>query len=81
MQQMRRGATMGGTRPTNQTGGGPLEQIGEALGYVFGGGENQSLYLESSSAVLFQYTVKRTRPYCLQYQNYKKEIIIAYFSL
>jgi hypothetical protein len=46
---------------------GPLEQVGEALGGVFGGGENQSLYLESS--------------YCLQYQNYKKETIIANFSL
>jgi hypothetical protein len=60
---------------------GPLEQVGEALGGVFGGGENQSLYLESSSALLFQYTVKGTRPYCLQYQNYKKETIIANFSL
>jgi hypothetical protein len=75
-----RGATMGGNQ-TNQTGRGPLEQVGEELGGVFGGGENQSLYLESSSALLFQYTVKSTRPYCLQYQNYKKEIIIANFSL
>jgi hypothetical protein len=57
---------------TNKTGGGPLEKVEEASGGVFGGGENQSLYLESSSAVLFQYTVKSTRPYCLQYQNYKK---------
>jgi hypothetical protein len=80
LQPMRRGATMGGNQ-TNQTGREPLEQVGEALGGVFGGGENQSLYLESSSALLFQYTVKSTRPYCLQYQNYKKEIIIANFSL
>jgi hypothetical protein len=43
---------MGGNQ-TNQTGRGPLEQVGEALGGVFGGGENQSLYLESSSALLF----------------------------
>jgi hypothetical protein len=41
------GAMMGGNQ-TNQTGGGnqtqqgPLEQLGEALGGVFGGGGNQS---------------------------------------
>jgi hypothetical protein len=38
------GAMMG--NQTNQTGGnqtqGPLEQLGEALGGVFGGGGNQS---------------------------------------
>ncbi len=39
------GAMMG--NQTNQTGGnqtqqGPFEQLGEALGGVFGGGENQS---------------------------------------
>jgi len=41
------GAMMGGNQ-TNQTGEGnqtqqgPLEQLGEALGGMFGGGENQS---------------------------------------
>jgi hypothetical protein len=40
------GAMMGGNQ-TNQTGGnqtqqGPLEQLGEAIGGVFGGGGNQS---------------------------------------
>ena len=41
--------------------GGPLEQVGEALGAVFGGGESQSQYLESSPSSFFQYTVKSTR--------------------
>ena len=45
-------ATMGGNQ-TNQTGGGPLEQVGEALGNVFGGGDNQSQYLDSSPGPFF----------------------------
>ena len=40
------GATMDGNQ-TNQTGGGPLEQVGD-LGGVFGSGENRSQYLERS---------------------------------
>ena len=47
-----------GWKPDNQIGGGHLEQVGEESGGIFGGGENQSPYLESSSVLPFQYTVK-----------------------
>lgn len=54
------GATMDGNQ-TNQTGGGPLEQVGKALAGVFGAGENRSQYLETSPSPFFHYTVKSTR--------------------
>lgn len=45
----------------NQTGGGPLEQVGKALAGIFGAGENRSQYLETSPSPFFHYTAKSTR--------------------
>jgi hypothetical protein len=43
MEPIRRGATMVGNQ-TNKTGGGPLEQVEEALGGVFGGRKSLTIF-------------------------------------